>query len=97
MLKNPRPVPFDLAIPEQFRADYIGVEKAAEVAGCHRSTIQRHLKQGSLAGLKVSERKWWVRRITQEGKAPAMDLWEESSPGNPEWKAKSEGKKRDQS
>jgi excisionase family DNA binding protein len=84
----PREVPYDPEVPEDFRDKYIRISTAAKIAGVHEGTIQRHLRNGTLAGIKLGERLWYVRRETEETEqAPAIDLWEPGKPGNPQWRS----------
>jgi hypothetical protein len=82
----PREVPYDDQVPEAMREEYIRVVIAAEVTGVPRETIARHLRKGTLAGMKMSPRLWYVKRHTaSDDEVPAIDMWTTGPMGNPNW------------
>ncbi len=83
----PREVPIDVSVAEPLRDQYISVSMAAEITGVHSNTILRHLRIGSLAGIRVGGKAWLVQRVTA-GEVPAIDMWMPGKPGNPAWKTK---------
>ena len=64
--KLPRDVPYDPQVPEPMREEYVRSTFAATVVGVSRATITRHLRMGTLAGMKVTERTWFVKRLTED-------------------------------
>lgn len=87
----PRVVPVERDIPDEFKDDYVYVKTAAAVAGVNEGTIRRNLAMQTLAGLKVGERLWLVKRVSEidtNGDVvdpPGLDYWTKGKPGNPEW------------
>ncbi len=68
--KLPRDVPLDPSVPEPLRGEYVGVKTAIEVTGASKATINRHVRNGTLAGLRMGERMWYVNRCTEEHAYP---------------------------
>jgi hypothetical protein len=84
------PIPIDAAVPEPLRADYVTVATAVAYTQASDGTIRRHLRNGTLDGLKMSKVLWYVRRYTrdEDGAPPGLDRWERGISGNPNWIAK---------
>ncbi len=82
----PRTVPIDPQVPPEFQQQYITVTVAAKAAGVYRSTIKRHLGNGTLRGKKMATHLWYVSRTSNEGESPpGLDWWTPGTSGNPNW------------
>ncbi len=57
----PREIPIDEQLPENIRDRYVRVAFAADIVGAATTTLQRHLRMGSLAGAKIG-RAWLIER-----------------------------------
>ena len=75
--KFPRDIPIDDGLPLPLQDKYVRVPIAVEVTGAHESTIHRHLRNGTLEGIKLTDR-WLVSR-------DALAVWAPGEPGNPNW------------